>query len=179
MAENEMKENLDDETTTETVEEKDVQVLQEQLQAEKAKAEENYNKYLRALADAENQRKRWQKEREDLVKYGSLPVLRRLFPVLDDFRRARDAAEKGGDMASLLKGVELIEKRLVEVVEAEGAQAITAVGEQFDPVKHEALTTEETDQHPDGTIIEEFRTGYMLGERVARPSLVKVAQNSN
>lgn len=155
----------------------ELEKLKSELEAEKARADENYNKYLRALADADNQRKRWLKEKEELLKYAGLPVLKQMLTVLDDIQRARQAAEKGGELAAILKGIEMIEKRIKEILENEGLRPIPGVGEMFDPRLHEALHTEETNEHPEGTILEEYRTGYMLGERVARPSLVKVAKN--
>lgn len=151
-------------------------LLQEQLEAERAKAEDNYTKYLRAVADMDNQRKRWLKEKEELLRYANLPMLRKLLPIIDDFERAKEAAERGGDLGSLLKGIELIDKRLHELIEQEGVQSVSAVGEIFDPQRHEALSIEDSADHPDGTIIEEFQTGYLFKDRVLRPSLVKVAR---
>jgi molecular chaperone GrpE len=160
----------------ETAEKDETTLLQEQLETERARAEENYAKYLRAAADMDNQRKRWLKEKEELLRYANLPLLRKLLPIIDDFERAREAAERGGDMASLLKGIELIDKRMHELIEQEGVQSVSALGEIFDPQKHEALSIEDNPDHPDGTIIEEFQTGYLFKDRVLRPSLVKVAR---
>ncbi|MGE5397378.1 MAG: nucleotide exchange factor GrpE [Chitinophagales bacterium] len=154
----------------------ELELLQQSLETEKARADEYHNKYLRVLADADNQRKRWQKEKEEMFRYASFSLLRKLLPVLDDFHRARAAALAAKDEASLLKGIEMIEKRFAEIIAQEGATAIPALGETFDPQKHEALMVEETEVHPEGTILQELQAGYMLGERVLRPSLVKVAK---
>ncbi|MGE5371642.1 MAG: nucleotide exchange factor GrpE [Solirubrobacterales bacterium] len=159
-------------------EEKDeMTVLQEQLAEEKARADENYDKYVRALAEADNQRKRWQREKEELVRYANLGLIKKMLPVSDDFKRARAAAATAQDVASLLKGFDLIEKKLGDLIEQEGVTPIAAQGEMFDPQRHEALMTEETDEHPDGTIMEELQTGYEYKDRILRPSLVKVAKN--
>lgn len=163
---------------TDGIEEKDeLTRLKEQLESETARAQENYEKYMRALADADNQRKRWQKDKEELLRFGNMPLLRKLLPVLDDFKRAKAAMEKGGDVASLLKGVELIEKRLTDLLEQEGVKVIPAEGEIFDPQLHEALSIDESGQHPDGVIVQEYQTGYLYLERVLRPSMVVVAQS--
>ena len=151
-------------------------LLREQLEAERTKAHEYYNKYMRALADSENQRKRWQKDKEELLRYGNMPLLQKLLPVVDDFKSANSAIEQGGDISSLLKGVELIEKRLLDLLEQEGVAAIPAEGEMFDPRVHEAFSIDESGQYPDGTIVQEFQTGYTYLERVLRPSMVVVAQ---
>jgi len=154
----------------------EISLLREQLEAERQKAQENYDKYMRALADGENQRKRWQKDREELVRYGNMPLLRKLLPVVDDFKRAKAAMEQGGDVPSLLKGVELIEKRLMDLLDQEGVKAIQAEGKMFDPQVHEAFSIDESGKCPDGTIVQEFQTGYTYLERVLRPSMVVVAQ---
>ncbi len=154
----------------------EVSLLREQLEAERIKAEEYYNKYLRALADAENQRKRWQKDKDELLRYGNMPLLKKLLPLVDDFKRAKAAIEQGGDVSSLLKGVEMIEKRLLDLLVQEGVKAIPAEGEMFDPRFHEAFSIDESGQYPDGTIVQEFQTGYTYQERVLRPSMVVVAQ---
>ncbi len=154
----------------------EVSLLREQLEAERSKAAENFDKYMRALADAENQRKRWQKDREELIRFGNMPLLKKILPVVDDFKRAKAAMEQGGDVASLQKGVEMIEKRLLDLLDQEGIKAIPAKGEMFDPQVHEAFSIDESGQYPDGIIVQEFQTGYMYLERVLRPSMVVVAQ---
>ena len=150
--------------------------LRDQLEAEKAKTQESHEKYMRALADGENQRKRWQKDREELVRFGNMPLLRKILPLVDDFKRARAAMEQGGDVSSLQKGVELIEKRLLDLLDQEGVKVIPAEGQVFDPQVHEAFSIDESGKHPDGIIVQEFQTGYMYLERVLRPSMVVVAQ---
>jgi molecular chaperone GrpE len=154
----------------------EVSLLREQLEAERNKAGEFYDKYMRALADGENQRKRWQKDREELVRFGNMPLLKKILPVVDDFKRAKAAMEQGGDVSSLQKGVEMIEKRLLDILEQEGVKAIPAQGEMFDPQVHEAFSIDESGTHPDGIVVQEFQTGYMYLERVLRPSMVVVAQ---
>jgi len=162
----------------ETTEEKDeITMLKEQLQEQTAKAEENYDRYMRALADGENQRKRWQKEKDELLRFGNMSLLRKMLPLADDFARARQAIDQGGDMASFQKGVEMIEKRLMDLFEQEGVQMIPALNQEFDPNFHEAFSVDESGGKPDGTIVQEMQTGYICNDRVLRPSLVVVAQS--
>lgn len=165
----------DEQETTEKTRD-EISLLREELEAERIKAQENHDKYMRALADSENQRKRWQKDKEELARFGNMSLLKSLLPVVDDFNRAKAAMEKGGDVSSLLKGVELIEKRLLDLLAQEGVKAIPAEGKLFDPQVHEAFSIDESGEFPDGTIVQEFQTGYMLLERVLRPSMVVVAQ---
>ena len=161
-------------------EEKDeLTLLQEQLQEKTTLAEEYYDRYVRALAEAENQRKRWQKDKEELMRFGNISLLRKLIPIADDFTRARQAMDKGGDMASLQKGVEMIEKRLTDLFDQEGVKIIPALGQQFDPQYHEALSIDESSNSPDGTIVQELQTGYIYNERVLRPTLVVVARSNS
>ncbi|MGE5423219.1 MAG: nucleotide exchange factor GrpE [Ignavibacteriales bacterium] len=156
--------------------EDEASVLMKELESEKQKAADNYDRYLRAVADGENQRKRWLKEKEEITRFANLSFVRKLLPVMDDFDRAKAFIDQGGDLQAVKKGVEMVEKRLVELVEQEGIKTIPAMGEQFDPQRHEALTLEDTDEYPDGTIIEVFQLGYQWNDRVVRPSLVKVAK---
>ncbi len=172
-------EALEDEITNEVEPEEckdELTLLKERLEEETAKAQENHDKYVRALADADNQRKRWQKDKEEILRFGNMPLLRKLLPVIDDFERAKAAIEQGGDIPSVLKGVELMEKRLLSLLEQEGVKVISAKGQKFDPLVHEAMSIDESGKHPDGTIVQEYQTGYMYLERVLRPSMVVVAQ---
>lgn len=166
-------------TVAEEGEGKDAVNWEEELLKARTEAQENYNKYLRALADADNQRKRWLREKEEVLRYGAMPIFRQLVSVLDDLKRAEQATEKGGDLESLLKGIRMIEKKLQEILEQAGVKTIPAVGQIFDPERHEALAVEETDLVEDGTILEEYREGYCLFERVIRPSLVKVGRKKS
>ncbi len=154
-------------------------ILREELEKKSAEAKENYDHYMRALAEADNQRKRWQKDRDELIKFGNASFLRKLIPLADDFARARKAMESGGDLESLQKGVEMIEKRLADLFEQEGLTVIPAAGQEFDPQFHEALSVDETGIHPDGTIVQELQNGYLYNERVLRPSLVVVARSGS
>lgn len=149
----------------------------EELQEKLVLAEENTKKfqdsYLRTLAEMENLRKRNQREREEYIKYANLSMVKKLLPVIDDFERAVDS-NNNQDYESLLKGMELIFKKLLEVIKSEGVEAIEALGKPFDPEFHQPLMMEES-LEPENTVLEEMQKGYIMNGRVIRPSLVKVS----
>jgi molecular chaperone GrpE len=103
-------------------------------------------------------------------------LLRKLFAILDDFERATKAMPEDLSQATWFEGIELIQQKLKGVIKSEGVELIDAGGEIFDPRYHEAVTYEEVAGYEEGQIIEEVQRGYMLGERVLRPALVRVAK---
>ena len=138
------------------------------------------DKLARRQADFENYRKRVERERGETYNRSVAEVINRLFPVLDNLRRALDAessfqAGESEEFRHFLHGIELIGKQLDGVLEGLGVEAIPTVGEPFDPHVHEAVTTEETDEFEPDTVMEEMRRGYRLGDKLLRPAMVKVA----
>ena len=97
--------------------------------------------------------------------------------VVDDFERALDAEAGGGSVEAYRQGVELIHRRLLDMLSRRGVTPIDAVGADFDPNLHQAVTTEPAGDRRDGEVIEQFRRGYMIGERLLRPAMVKVARS--
>lgn len=150
----------------------DPTVLLEELKKEN---EELKQGWLRLRADFENYRRRSRQELERARGQALEEFIIKLLPVVDNLERALAAAAGGsGDEANLRTGVEMVFRQFMEVLEREGVKPIAAVGEIFDPAKHEAFCREESDQ-PENTILEEFQKGYLFGEKTIRPSLVKVA----
>lgn len=141
--------------------------LRKQLEAEQ-------NKYLRLLADYDNFKRRTQKDREIANKFRSQSLLADLLPVLDNFERALSLQTTSEESASLLKGVEMVQKSLTEAVSREGLEEIKAVGEPFDPNFHQAVMQEKDDSAEAGTVLQELQKGYILKGRVLRPAMVKV-----
>ncbi|NLB88832.1 MAG: nucleotide exchange factor GrpE, partial [Syntrophomonadaceae bacterium] len=129
--------------------------------------------YLRALAEMENMRKRNNRDREEYIKFSSMAVIKKLLPIIDDFERALDA-NTVQDFESMQKGMEIIYKKLLEVIKNEGVEPIEALGKPFDPEYHQPLMMEESSE-PANTVIEELQKGYIMHGRVIRPSLVKVS----
>jgi molecular chaperone GrpE (heat shock protein) len=134
--------------------------------------DEYKNRYVRALADFENFRKRTEREKADFVRYATSPVLQDIIPVLDDFDRALDHAEEGDDFH---KGVLMIYKQLFTVLQRHGLKLIDESGVPFDPHIHEAVMREEDDSVPNHTVVAILRKGYVLHDRLLRPASVKVA----
>jgi molecular chaperone GrpE len=135
---------------------------------------------LRRQADFENYRKRVERERGETHKRIVGDVAKKLLPVVDNLSRALDAersveTDESAEFRHFLNGVELINKQLAEVLESFGVEPIAAVGERFDPHVHEAVVTEPSDEHEPDTVIEELARGYRIGDRLLRPSMVKVA----
>ena len=154
-----------EETETEEVDE---------IAALKAEVEAEQNKYLRLLADYDNFKRRAQKDRQDAEKFRSQSLLADLLPVLDNFERALSLETKSEESASLLKGVEMVQKSLLEAVKREGLEEIKAVGEAFDPNFHQAVMQEKDENAEPGAVLMELQKGYTLKGRVLRPAMVKV-----
>ncbi|GAB4412673.1 MAG: nucleotide exchange factor GrpE [Thermodesulfovibrionales bacterium] len=133
------------------------------------------DRYLRLYAEFENYRKRVQKEKEDLIRYGNESLLYELLIVLDNLEMAlkhsTDNLSEG-----LVKGVEITLREMQKVTEKFGLTQIEALGKSFDPSLHHAMSQVERADVEDKTVIEEFRKGYMLGDKVLRPSLVAVSK---
>jgi molecular chaperone GrpE len=147
-----------------------------ELHEANARADEATNNWHRSAADFANYKRRSEEDRNLLAQAGTALLISKLLAVQDDFDRALanvpDEIHEGW-----LEGIQLVERKLRSVLESEGVTPIAALGEPFDPNLHEAVVHEPTDAHPDNTVIEELQRGYRLGDRVLRPSLVKVANN--
>lgn len=128
--------------------------------------------YLRALADLENYRRHVQAERAHLLQYANEQLLRELLPVVDDLERAIQHAAPDDP---LRRGVELILSKLLNVLANFGAEPFSAVGEQFDPYRHEAVECLPTDEYPENTVVSEHQRGWMYREKLLRPARVVVA----
>jgi len=145
-----------------------------ELQAARDDAQEVFARYQRLAADFENYKRRTRQELADRTQYANEELLRKLLPILDNFRRALDHAPEGLD-PNWFEGIKLVARQFEETLQAQGLTTIPAVGEKFDPSQHEAIAREETDEHEEGTVVEEMQPGYRLHQRVLRPTLVKVA----
>lgn len=147
-----------------------------ELQEAKALADENYQRYLRAQADFDNFRRRTTKEKEDLAKFASMKLVSDLVPVLDNFERAIAANTAEDANESFAKGVDMIYRQFLGVLEQEGLAAMNAVGQPFNPELHQAVMQVESDEYEEGIVVEELQKGYTLKERVLRPAMVKVSK---
>ena len=157
--------------TAEGCSDKEMQALKEQLSAEK-------DKHIRLLAEFENMRKRQEREKAQIIKYAHEEVIIECLKVFEDMERSLAAfkAKEGVD-TSLVKGLQMVYDNMRELMQKYEVKSIESVGKKFDPQYHEALSQEETQDQPDGQIIEEFQKGYTLAGRVVRTAKVKVARN--
>jgi len=158
---------------------KDLQKKLAKLEAsleDEAKRSEKYLSQLKyAKADMENLQKQTQKRIQDTISRANGRLLMQLLPILDELEMAIEASKNGE--ANIVEGVDMVKDKLQKVMTSEGVTPIDALGESFDPRYHEAVLEVDTEDHPNGTVIEELRKGYMYNSRVLRASMVKVARN--
>ena len=150
--------------------------LQQQNAQLQSQLEERTGQFTRLTADFENFRKRTATERENLEVQVKCNTISNLLEVVDNFQRARSQIkpQNDGEMA-IHKSYQGVYKQLIEALKKLGVSPMRAEGKEFDPNLHEAVMREPTNEHPEGTVIEEFVNGYLLGERVLRHAMVKVA----
>lgn len=149
--------------------------MEEQLQAAQAEAEEFRDRWMRAQAEFANARKRMDKERVQTYQNARIDLTAKLLPILDDFERAMENVPDTIAADSWFEGIELVNRKLFTILEGMDVKQIEAVGEPFDPNLHEAINQEPSDEYESGTVVRELQKGYMLGDRVVRPSLVIIA----
>lgn len=155
----------------------DVEHLREQLEAKEAEAREIQDRLLRQAADLENYKKRAAREKADSIRYANENLVRDLLPVLDNLERALGYAEGGGNGKPLLEGIDMVLKNFLEVLGRHGVTPVSAVGERFDPAKHEAVAQVESPEHDPNVVVDEYRKGYYLLDRLLRPAQVTVAKS--
>ena len=136
---------------------------------------DTHERLLRTAAEFDNFKKRAQKEKEDVQKFGIERVLKDFLPVMDNLERALDHAEQH-DAKQVIEGVRLVQKLFETTLAKHGVQGFSAVGKPFDPSVHEALMQQESDE-PAGTVVSEMARGYKLNDRLVRPAAVVVAKS--
>ncbi len=145
------------------------------LKEERNRADDYLNRLKYLQADFENFQKRVNREMLELAKYGNERLIVKALNVVDDLERAIKSGKETDSKEALIDGIELILKELKEILRKEGLEEVNAIGKSFDPNLHEAVAQVQTEDHPDNTVIEEIRKGYLLKGRLIRPSSVKVA----
>ncbi len=151
--------------------------LPNEIDVAKDEARKNWDLYLRERADLENFRKRSQRDKEDALRYGNDRLLKEMIPVLDNLERAVDhAGQNANDDQGLLEGVNMTIIQFRKALDDFGVKPITAIGEAFDPNRHQAMGQIETAEQVPNTVVTEFQKGYMLHDRLLRPSMVMVAK---
>jgi molecular chaperone GrpE len=153
-----------------------LRALEADLEAARAEARQNHDRWLRERADLENLKRRAARERTETIKFANEQVLRDLLPVVDNLERAVEHARAGGNGQPLVEGVTLVLKEFLAVLERHGVTRIEAKGAAFDPAAHEAMAQVESAEHAPNSVVEEHQRGYRLSERLLRPALVTVAK---
>lgn len=133
------------------------------------------DRLLRAVAEVDNVKRRTQRERDDYVRYANESLLRDLLPILDNFDRALEAARASREATRVVEGVALIQRELLKVLERIGVTRFSALGERFDPKRHEATGRMVSVNEPPDTVVAEIAQGYSLNGRLLRPAQVVVA----
>lgn len=141
----------------------------------KAEIQNLNDRYLRLNAEFQNYRKRVEKEKTDIFKYGNEKLIIEMLPIMDNFERALSSFEEDHAEDKVLSGVKMIKKSLDDFFEKNDVKKIEAVNTLFDPDKHHAVMTEEVEGVDGETVVAVFQEGYMLGDKVIRPSMVKVS----
>jgi molecular chaperone GrpE len=152
-----------------------VEKMEAQLAAKAREASEYFDKWIRLQAEFENYKKRIQREKSDQMKFGNEALLRAILPVLDNLERALEHGKSSRDAAPLLAGVEITLKQFLNTLEQFGVKPILAVGEVFDPEKHEAVSQMESD-FDSNRVISEVQKGHLFHERLLRPAKVIVSK---
>lgn len=162
-------ETKDNSKPAEKAEEENINVLKEQLAAEK-------DRVLRLSAEFENYKKRNQREIDDFRKFANETIFRRLLTIVDNFERAMLSVAETSDGNGLLEGVTLIHKEILQLFETFNVKLIKAENEPFDPNFHQAVTQEQTDEFPENTVTTVLQKGYLLHDRLIRPAMVVVSK---
>jgi molecular chaperone GrpE len=153
-----------------------VEELMVKLQEAEEKAAENYDKYVRAIAELDNYRKRATREKADAIQYGNENLLRDILPLVDGMDRALEHACNSDDFDAFRKGLKLLQGQLLGCLQKHGVEMIDTAGKGFDPHIHEAMMQVESAQHEDSQVVGEFERGYLLNGRLLRPAKVSVCK---
>ncbi len=155
--------------------EQKIKELEEKLKDKTTEAQANYDKFLRACAEFENFKKRLEKEKKDLVRFSNEELVKELLSVIDNLERALDRKGDTENVKDLRDGVNLTLQQLLKTLNKFGLEQVSALGERFDPNKHEAIAIEESQEHDEGVVVNEIQKAYFFKDRLLRPALVSVS----
>ncbi|MDD4356540.1 MAG: nucleotide exchange factor GrpE [Smithellaceae bacterium] len=151
--------------------------LAETLEVKEKEAKENYDRYLRAVAELDNFRKRAARDKADIIKYGKEDLIKDILPFLDSLDRALEHKESS-DAQAFKDGITLIQDQLLCCLKRHGVERIESVGADFDPNFHEAMMQVESTDHENNKVVSEMEKGYLLNGRLIRPSRVCVCKKT-
>ena len=167
---------FEEDGTTEKVDVLPVDEKEQEIQLLKAKLEEADNRYLRLQADFDNFRRRTRLDLEASQKYRAQKLITDLLPAIDNFERAMQVEADNEQTKTLLQGMDMVYRSLLDALKIEGVEPIESVGKEFDPHQHQAVMQGEDDNYGSNVVTDEFQKGYSLKDRVIRPAMVKVNQ---
>ena len=150
-------------------------ILADQLKEALDESAKNLDGWQRSQAEFSNFRRRVERDQVRMREDAAGRVVKQILPAVDDLSRALKDRPQSGDAADWASGIELIYRKLLNILESEGVSRMDVEGEMFDPNLHEAIAQVESDEHESGQIVEVIQEGYMIGERVLRAALVRVA----
>ena len=153
----------------------EIKKLRQELDTKCEEAKNNYDRFVRQVAELENFKKRAAREKDEGIRFANETLVKDLLPVIDNLERAVSHAQGGGNGKPLVEGVEMVLQGLLDVLTQHGVVQISAIGQPFDPRKHEAMAQVESENHEPNTVLEEYHKGYLLKDRLLRPALVSVA----
>jgi len=146
------------------------------LEEAEKKAADNYDKYVRTVAELDNYRKRAAREKADAIQYGNENLLRDILPLVDGMDRALEHACNSEDFEAFRKGLKLLQGQLLGCLQKHGVEMIDTEGKDFDPHVHEAMMQVESAEHENSQVVGEFERGYLLKGRLLRPAKVSVCK---
>ncbi len=169
------KEDANKEEKVETVD--PVKEMEDKVESIKQEAKENHDRLLRVSAEFENYQKRATREMNDFRKFANESFVKAMLPVVDNLDRAIESSsnDKHAD-SSMLEGVNMTLKEILKVFEQFGVKSFESVGKTFDPSLHQAVMQEETETHPENSVVKELQKGYMMHDRLLRPAMVVVSK---
>ncbi len=171
------KEVVSEPETEEAIDElAELQKKVDELEKEKSELKDQS---LRIHAETENFKKRLTREKEDFAKYSNEKAVKEILPVIDNLERAVDHAKEAGESSGLIEGVEMTLDLFQKALERLGVAPVEAMGETFNPERHEAVQQIESADHEPNIVISEFQKGYMLHERLIRPAMVVVSSQAS
>lgn len=176
--ESRLEENTVEQEPDRESESEEIEQLRDEVSSAKAEAAEIYDRLLRHSAEFENYKKRVQRQMEDHKKYANEELIKDLLTVVDNLERALNAAgeRKAESDACMAEGIEMTLNEILKILKKHDVTPVEAVGKPFDPTYHEAIMQEETDEHPENTVIGEMQKGYLLHDRLIRPAMVVVSK---
>lgn len=158
----------------------ELKVLQDEIESKSKEYKDLYNKHLILVADFDNYKKRVAKEKADIAIYGNEELIKELLHVLDNLERALEHSESTEETGPLVDGIKLVHKQFLTSLEKFGVRPVSAAGgEKFDPKLHQAIERVESDEITPGLILSEMLRGYVLRDRLIRPSLVAVSKEKD